>query len=213
MLFGSTCSWPFSEENPLRVASEALNIHLCILSCNLVEEWGEGVSRTSDQIPSFSVLLLLILLIPPLSTQGGVTKKLDLVLSLWPPSLLGPVEEFCWSLNQPKIAFWSFLFEVFVSPKTTSLTPSTTPNKEIKQIILRTKFWLVSAPPPPPLGPKFFCIFSDSSPVAWAIQRECWLLQRENWAQIYHSLTNSERNSSMHKHSRLSGGSWVWVHH
>ena len=33
MLFRSTCSWPFSEENPLRVASEALNIHLvsCIL--------------------------------------------------------------------------------------------------------------------------------------------------------------------------------------
>ena len=33
MLFRSTCLWPFSEENPLRVASEALNIHLvsCIL--------------------------------------------------------------------------------------------------------------------------------------------------------------------------------------
>ena len=37
MLFRSTCSWPFSEENPLRVASEALNIHLvsCILYCCL----------------------------------------------------------------------------------------------------------------------------------------------------------------------------------
>ena len=31
MLFRSTCSWPFSEENPLRVASEALNIHLVSL--------------------------------------------------------------------------------------------------------------------------------------------------------------------------------------
>ena len=33
MLFRSTCSWPFSVENPLRVATEALNIHLvsCIL--------------------------------------------------------------------------------------------------------------------------------------------------------------------------------------
>ena len=28
MLFRSTCSWPFSVENPLRVATEALNIHL-----------------------------------------------------------------------------------------------------------------------------------------------------------------------------------------
>ena len=33
MLFRSTCSWPFSVENPLRVATEALNIDLvsCIL--------------------------------------------------------------------------------------------------------------------------------------------------------------------------------------
>ena len=34
MLFRSTCLWPFSEENPLRVASEALNIHL-VVSCIL----------------------------------------------------------------------------------------------------------------------------------------------------------------------------------
>ena len=44
MLFRSTCSWPFSEENPLRVASEALNIHLvsCILYWNVPLDTGEG---------------------------------------------------------------------------------------------------------------------------------------------------------------------------
>ena len=36
MLFRSTCLWPFSEENPLRVASEALNIHL--VSCILYQQ-------------------------------------------------------------------------------------------------------------------------------------------------------------------------------
>ena len=36
MLFRSTCSWPFSVENPLRVATEALNIHL--VSCILYQE-------------------------------------------------------------------------------------------------------------------------------------------------------------------------------
>ena len=34
MLFRSTCSWLFSVDNPLRVATEALNIHL--VSCNLL---------------------------------------------------------------------------------------------------------------------------------------------------------------------------------
>ena len=39
MLFRSTCSWLFSVDNPLRVATEALNIHLVSCILYLVVTW------------------------------------------------------------------------------------------------------------------------------------------------------------------------------
>ena len=52
MLFRSTCSWPFSEENPLRVASEALNIHLVSCILYLVIKVSSQCSQPSSSLSS-----------------------------------------------------------------------------------------------------------------------------------------------------------------
>ena len=64
MLFRSTCLWLFSVDNPLRVATEALNIHLvsCILS--FIETEDGSVYKFTSKLPLHSV-----------ATQDKITMK------------------------------------------------------------------------------------------------------------------------------------------
>ena len=77
MLFRSTCSWPFSVENPLRVATEALNIHL--ISCIL---YLVSVLHNAHQYLHFEYNNIKIKDMSKISLQASLTVRQLLLFTL-----------------------------------------------------------------------------------------------------------------------------------